>query len=646
MKKSAFTHVHTTGFGKTAIFAIVYLLFLLSANAMTNYVNFHDGRVYVFPDSCVSSMAMTSETVSFTAMDGAVYTYPSSHIESVTQAPVKDLPSITSFKFNNKYNYQVISDAVGEINGNEITAQVIGIGKRLTASYELSDNRARLYDGYNELQSKANRLRYDSARVLTAGYHGDMILSHDESGAYTLKPYGREYTVRVTFLTDQATEVPRIDINTVGGVSISSQEYYLDAEIIIDGKGVFPSMTDSVQVKGRGNTSWSIHPSSKNPYRLKFSSKVKPLGLTKGKNWVLLSNKIMGSLMTNAIGMKAASLIGTAAANHIIPVDLYVNGKYKGNYNFTEKVGLSNNSVDLDDETAAALLELDVNYDEAVGQKFKSSPYNLSVNIKEPEFGEDSTLLTLDDIKQRFDAFASALYDGTGIEDYADIDMLARYLLTNDLVFNKEMFHPKSVFCYNENILNDSCKFIFGPAWDFDWGFGYTNATSSTYFNENVTADFYTSMAHITNHIFFTTMRQDATVGRRLYEVCRDFMKNGLDELCEFCQDYYQYARPSLIKNNTADYDDIDYSVQSVQAANWLRQRATYIYETLKQEQVIPGDMDDDGSLSIADLTLLIDYLLTEDASIIEDVNPDLDNDGTVGISDISTLIDQLIAEQ
>ena len=153
-------------------------------------------------------------------------------------------------------------------------------------------------------------------------------------------------------------------------------------------------------------------------------------------------------------------------------------------------------------------------------------------------------------------------------------------------------------------------------------------------------------MAHITNHVFFTAMRQDATVGRRLYELCRDFMKNGLDELCEFCQDYYQYARPSLIKNNTADYDDIDYSVQSVQAANWLRQRATYIYETLKQEQVIPGDMDDDGNLSIADLTLLIDYLLTEDASIIEDVNPDVDDDGTVGISDISTLIDLLITEQ
>lgn len=645
MRKSAFIHSYTIGYVRMAMLVVTFLIFL-SANATTHFVTFNDGRVHVFPDSCVASTTTTGTTVSFSALDGTVYIYPISQIASITQVPVRELPSITSFKFNNKYNYQVITDAVGVITDNEITAQVIGIGKRLTASFELSDDMASLYDGYNELQSKVNRLRYDTTRVLTAGYRGDMILSHDGSGAYALKPYGKEYTVRVAFLTDQATEVPRIDINTVGGVSISSQEYYLDAEIIIDGKGVFPSMTDSVKVKGRGNSSWSIHPSSKNPYRLKFSSKVKPLGLTKGKNWVLLSNKIMGALMTNSIGMKAASLIGTAAANHIIPVDLYVNGKYKGNYNFTEKVGLSNNSVDLDDETVAALLELDVNYDEAVGQKFRSSAYNLPVNIKDPEFGEDSTLLSLEDIKQRFDAFLAALYDGTGIEDYADIDMLARYLLLNDLIFNKEVFQPKSLYCYNENILDDDSKFIFGPAWDFDWAFGYTNATSTTYFNENVTADYYTSMTHITNYVFLTAMRQDPKVGRRLYEVCRDFMKNGLDELCEFCQDYYQYARPSLILNNTADYDDIDYSEQSVRAANWLRERVTYIYETLKQEQIIPGDMDDDGILSIADLTLLIDYILTGDASIVQEVNPDVDDDGMVGISDISTLIDQLLFQQ
>ena len=62
------------------------------------------------------------------------------------------------------------------------------------------------------------------------------------------------------FLTDHSTTVPRIDINTVGGVYITSKEYYVDAEIIIDGAGVFPSMTDAVKIKGRGNSSWSNNP--------------------------------------------------------------------------------------------------------------------------------------------------------------------------------------------------------------------------------------------------------------------------------------------------------------------------------------------------------------------------------------------------
>ena len=141
-----------------------------------------------------------------------------------------------------------------------------------------------------------------------------------------MMPYGRTYSVNVDYSTYRSGSVPRIDINTVGGVNITSKDYYVDAEIIIDGAGAFPSMTDSVQIKGRGNDSWSSNPNSKNPYRLKFASKVKPFGLTKGKNWVLLANKRKGAMLSNAIGMKAASLIGTAAANHIIPVDLYING--------------------------------------------------------------------------------------------------------------------------------------------------------------------------------------------------------------------------------------------------------------------------------------------------------------------------------
>lgn len=627
---------------------LAFLLPSLAASA-TSYVNFSSGKTFVFPDSCVAQMANTGDAVMFTAIDGSVYHYQLSAISSITQEPIRPLPAITSFKFGKNLNYQVIADAAGDISENAITAQVAGIGKRLTATFELSDAEARLYCGKDEMQSAVSRLRYDGTRVLTVGYPGDLILSKDASGTCSMLPYGKQYAVDVLFLTDQATEVPRIDINTVGGVDISSKEYYIDAEIIIDGKGVFPSMTDSVQVKGRGNTSWTGNPKAKNPYRLKFASKVKPLGLTKGKSWVLLANRIQGSMLTNAYGMKAASLIGTAAPNHIIPVDLYVNGTYKGSYNFTEKVGLAGNSVDVDSENVAALLELDLYYDEADGQKFKSIPYNLPVNVKDPEFGVDETLLTLSDIKQRFNSFVVAAQNGDDLDQHVDIDYLARFLLTNELICNSEIFHPKSTFCYNADILDGNSKFIFGPVWDLDWAMGYhLGATNISYFNDNVTFDYYNNPSPYLGHIdFIVALRNDAKVGRRIYELCRDMMKNGLDELCEFCEDYYLYAKPSLEKNGTAPTvtDGTNYAVQSAAAAVWFRQRAEFIYAQIRQEQLIAGDVNDDGTVNMDDLTLLINCLLGEYGAF-DGINADVDNDGDVLMDDLTSLINMLLGAE
>ena len=55
------------------------------------------------------------------------------------------------------------------------------------------------------------------------------------------------------------------------------------------------------------------------------------------------------------------------------------------------------------------------------------------------------------------------------------------------------------------------------------------------------------------------------------------------------------------------------------------------------------GDVDMDGSVNIADVTSLIDYLLTGDASAISLANADSDQDGTVNIADVTSLIDNLL---
>ena len=638
--------IQPTFYRRALICFVTILSFFLQGFAGDLYVYLTDGTVRVFPESCVAKIIHDPKgrLLYIMPLVGDSYKYSLDDIALESDTAIRELPTISTFKFNNKYNYQVVTDAFGVITDDSVTVEISGIGKRLTASFSASDENAKVYIDDTEVESTINRLRYDSDKVLSTGYPGDSILTRYDDATYGFKPYRKEYVLQVTFLTDQATSVPRIDINTVGGVDISSKDFYIDAQIIVDGNGVFPSMTDSVMVKGRGNTSWSSNPKAKNPYRLKFKEKVKLLGMTNGKNWVLLANKMPGSMLTNAYGMKVASLIGTPYPNNIIPVDLYVNGTYKGSYNITEKVGLYNNSVELDNEKLAALLELDDYFDEDEGQKFESSVFGIPVNVKEPDFGVDTTELSLNQIKFRFNRFAKAVSLAEGITDHVDVDYLARYLLTCELIFNKELFYPKSVYCYNENIPDLDSKFIFGPIWDLDWGFGYTQIWSS-YFNRYATTDFYTASSGMKQSKFFTTLRKEPNVAKRIYELCRDFVKNDLDELCEYFEDYYLYAKPSLESNTRVAADPTNYATQSVQAVSWIQQRANYLLNKFKQDMMLLGDVDNDGIITIKDVTTLIDYLLGITPELYNDLNADINGDGILTVQDTTALIDLLLGQ-
>ena len=55
------------------------------------------------------------------------------------------------------------------------------------------------------------------------------------------------------------------------------------------------------------------------------------------------------------------------------------------------------------------------------------------------------------------------------------------------------------------------------------------------------------------------------------------------------------------------------------------------------------GDVNGDGNVTIADVTALIDYLLTGNANAINIANADVNNDETISIADVTALIDMLL---
>jgi len=547
------------------------------------HVYLKDGNLEAYPLEYITSRSEHDGLLLIETRMGQTYRYALTEVDSVSEQAPGDFPTFLSFKFNNKFNDQLFTDVEGEFDADTVNLSVAAIGKRLTPSFKLPDDQTLVYVDGQPQDSKVSRLRFENdVRYVVTRPGITMLLPVPPAGEegdtlYTMQPYGRLIRVHVDWLTDRA-EVPRIDIYTADGEPITSKTEYKDATITIDGHGIFPSMeTMEVQIKGRGNSSWGW---SKKPYRMKFAEKVKPLGMKKGKSWVLLANGQRGSLMSNAIGMKAACLMEASAANHIMPVDLYLNGEYRGSYNLTEKIGFSNNSVDIDDETAAALLEFDSYYDEPAGQKFRSQPYNLPMNIKEPDFSEGTTALTLEDIETDFNRFMATLYRGQDISRHVDLTQLARFLMVNELICNFELYHPKSTFCYRESFESDTSKYVFGPVWDLDWAFGYEG--HSRYFQDNATSNYWLDMPNFEVKQFIQDLRWKYEPLSAIYqELWEKFMQEDLTELMEYCQDYYDFAHASFEANREVWGDRTDYKEQADVAASWLETRARQIWQDI-----------------------------------------------------------------
>lgn len=71
--------------------------------------------------------------------------------------------------------------------------------------------------------------------------------------------------------------------------------------------------------------------------------------------------------------------------------------------------------------------------------------------------------------------------------------------------------------------------------------------------------------------------------------------------------------------------------------------RALFTAITAQPHDNIKGDVDGNHEVSINDVTLLIDYLLTSNPSGIDLEAADVDADGNVNISDVTALIDMLL---
>jgi len=250
---------------------------------------------------------------------------------------------------------------------------------------------------------------------------------------------------------------------------VSSKETYLEGSLQIDGAGIFDDFSGDILIRGRGNSTWAY---PKKAYRIKLPEKTKLCGYRKAKNYVLLANYIDVSMMRNEAACLATQYVGADFPTHATPVDVYFNDIYKGSYMLIEKVGINNGSVNMPaaQEAESFMFQIDKSYDEDL--KVLTPKFRLPLMHKDPDAPEDpaEAKAWFDEWCEDFFAMEEAVASGKNIGNYIDYTSLAKYLFVYNLTANQEINHPKSIYMYKTK----GGKWLFGPAWDFDWAFGYS----------------------------------------------------------------------------------------------------------------------------------------------------------------------------
>lgn len=314
----------------------------------------------------------------------------------------------------------------------------------------------------------------------------------------------------VDFTILQGSKIPSMWIDTQTGMDYvhDSQNHLTAGNIrILSGQGE-PEYTGEMEsLKGRGNSSWYMR---KKSYNIKFQGPTSLLGMTPGRNWVLVSGAMDPTALRNKIFLDMAEECGLNNALESELVDLYVDGEYYGCYVLTEKIAIGQGRLEIGDLEAQTQLlndqplELYERYRVGEGQQkgflIPNNPEDISggyllevetylqryreepcgfithneypVLIKEPAYATNGQVEYIANYVQEFE---DALYSPGGYNalgkyylDYIDLESFATRYLLDEISKNLDAGYS-SYFFYKPQ---DVDKMYAGPIWDYDTSLG------------------------------------------------------------------------------------------------------------------------------------------------------------------------------
>ena len=328
----------------------------------------------------------------------------------------------------------------------------------------------------------------------------------------------------------QLTNLPTVAINTANAQEVTSKEYEISSTVyIISENGTNLLAASSTGIRGRGNASWNF---PKKPYRLKFSEKQSPLGApASAKKWTLISNYGDKTLLRNILAFEVSRRVGQSYTPFCHPVDVVMNGEYRGCYQLCDQVEAAPGRVEA---SKGYLIEIDAyaNGEDVYFYSDKGTP----VTVKHPD-EDDITDTQFNFIKNFFNQMETAAASNdftnknTGYRKYLDLDSFLRNFIVGEFGGNTDTFW--SVYMYKD--ASDG-KLYTGPAWDYDLGFENDNRT---YPINNLNDYIYCTRGSLAGGYIGTLVtrivKNDPEAKKRLIEIWEQALNEGnLDDLNSF----------------------------------------------------------------------------------------------------------------
>ena len=296
---------------------------------------------------------------------------------------------------------------------------------------------------------------------------------------FPLKLYGHQKLNNENFEEKklfQVSNLPLILIHTENSTEPGNDDKDVNCTITIINNGTIENF-ETAEIKVRGMSS-SFAP--KKPYRIKFSSKQKILNIKgKEKKWVLLANYYDRSLLRNALAFKISELMNFSFTPRCQPVDVILNGNFRGNYFICDKIDvISKNRLQIEELqitdnsfpniTGGYFLQIDARAGFGWGRpadQVENFIFVTDKGIRGQIVLPKKDELTKEQenyIKEKLNQFEDEIYNGT--LDSIDLESYSKFFLVEEFCADPDHVYSSLYFTKDRN----DDKFRFGPVWDFD----------------------------------------------------------------------------------------------------------------------------------------------------------------------------------